>query len=71
MAKAKLDSAFLTTAGLGKLFDVSPRTVRRWTEQGYIPKPVRVGGPRGAYRWHRSMWTAARMRQLYRAEPGR
>ena len=36
--------SWLTTAAVCERYDVGPRTVYRWTEQGILPQPVRFNG---------------------------
>ena len=36
------DQQFLTPAQLAKSLQVSKRTLSRWTEEGRLPKPLRV-----------------------------
>lgn len=39
-------SAYLTRAGVARLFGVSPATVARWTRQGKLPFVLTLGGQR-------------------------
>jgi predicted DNA-binding transcriptional regulator AlpA len=43
-----MDTRFITTATVAKLFNLSTPTVIRYGEQGLLPKPVRFGSTR---RW--------------------
>jgi predicted DNA-binding transcriptional regulator AlpA len=43
----------LTIRDLAKLFQVSPRTIRRWCQRQLLPQPVRYG--RNCVRWKASV----------------
>ncbi len=46
------ESPFYRTADLMRLFDVTDRTIQKWTAMGRIPEPIRKG--RGWVRWPRT-----------------
>jgi predicted DNA-binding transcriptional regulator AlpA len=45
------DEQLLADAECARLYSVTPRTIWRWSKQGLIPGPVKVGG---VSRWRRS-----------------
>lgn len=44
-------NAYWRVSRVAAHFDVAASTIWRWTEQGRIPKPVKIGG---ATRWRRA-----------------
>ena len=55
----KIDPIALTAGQTGELLGLDERTIRRNSEAGVLPKPVRIGG---AVRWRRpeiEAWLAA------------
>jgi len=44
------DAEILTPAQVAELFDVTPRTIRRWADAGMLPVFRTVGGQR-RFRW--------------------
>ena len=44
------ESLMLTTEGLARALNCSPRSIRRLADQGSVPRPVKIGG---LLRWPR------------------
>lgn len=50
-AEAARPVAFVSADTLALLLDCSVSTVREYERRGYLPRPVRIGGPGGLVRW--------------------
>ena len=65
------EALMLTTDGLARLLNCSPRSIRRLADQGNVPRPVKIGGmvrwPRGTIeKWCAEGCPAVTMRRKRR-----
>ncbi len=51
---------YLTAEELGRLFGMSGDTVRRWTDEGILPPPIRFSSRSVMYSWRHAVYLSLR-----------